>query len=430
MENCIAKNTNIPEAPQYIRDFENMGFGLFVHFGLYSHIGQGEWVARLGDPEKMPFCDETEYKKLMNAFNPKSMENIVVAAKVAGAKYITLTTRHHDGFSLFDTCGLSTYDSVHALAGRDLVREFVDACRKYDMVPFFYHTIFEYWHPDLKVNFKKYLEYLRESVKLLCTNYGKIGGLWFDGVWAKSDAWDTNFEGDVWEQDKLYKMIRKYQPEAMIINNTGLSKLGETGHPELDSVTFERGKAFPMNREGMHKYVAAEVCDSVNMHWGIANDFNFKSPKTLIERLCQCRKVGANFLLNVGPNADGTIPEYPMATLNLLGEWLNIFGEAIYETKPLWWEAEKNFALQNGDDVYLFCHDLCRKGSADVTYMSGTEGGYDFDHFPYALENVHWMDNGEVLKSSYADGKLTVHFTGYPYGTDYCVRVAKATIVR
>jgi hypothetical protein len=112
------------------------------------------------------------------------------------------------------------------------------------------------------------------------------------------------------------------------------------------------------------------------------------------------------------------------------GDKQAIFGEAIYETKPLWWEAEKNFALQNGDDVYLFCHDLCRKGSADVTYNGGSEGDFVFENFPYALADVHWMDNDEALESSYADGNLTVNFTGYPYGTDYCVRVAKATLVR
>ena len=411
---------SIPVAKQYIKNFEKMGFGMFVHFGLYSLIGEGEWVGK-NTTSRFEFTKEDQ-AKLMSAFNPDSMSNLVVSAKKAGCKYITFTTRHHDGFSLYDTCGLNEYDAPHALCGRDLVKEFVDACREYDIVPFFYHTTYEFWHPDFDEKFDKYLEYLRESVKILCTNYGKIGGLWFDGNWSKKG------EGDVWQEDKLYGMIRELQPDAMIINNTGLGELGKIGHPELDSVTFERGRVEPIDREGMEKYVASEMCDSVNMHWGLARDFNFKSPKVLLESLCNCRRVGANFLLNVGPDARGIIPEYPQATLNVIGRWMEIFGDAIYETEPFWWGEGKNFALKKGDEIYLFCFDLARKGSANVTYMSGREGEYVFKDFPCAVENICWMDNDEILYSSYENGALTVNFTGYPYGTDYCVRVAKGNI--
>lgn len=416
---------SIPAAKKYIKDFEKLGFGMFVHFGLYSLLEQGEWIAKLGEKDgKLPL-EEKEYKDLMKVFNPDSMKNMVACAKRAGAKYITLTTRHHDGFSLYDTCGLNEYDAPHALCGRDLVREFVDACHEYDIVPFFYHTTLEFWHPDFEDNFDKYLKYLRDSVEILCTKYGKIGGLWFDGNWSKQG------EGDVWQEDKLYGLIRKHQPEAMIINNTGLSELGKLGHPEIDSVTFERGRIAPLNREGMDKYVAAEMCDSVNMHWGIAKDFNLKSPKTLIENLCDCRRVGANFLLNVGPDAKGIVPEYPTAVLKTIGDWINIFGEAIYDTEPFWWGEGRNFILKNNKndkEVYIFCYELCRKGSENVVYAGGKEGEYIFKDFPCNIKNVRWMDNGENLKSVYENGDLKVELTGYPYGIDYCVRVAKAEI--
>ena len=170
---------------QYIKDFEKLGFGMFVHFGLYSILGTGEWTLKLGQD-----VDEKEYEKLVEVFEPKPdwAEELVSTAKKAGCKYITLTTRHHDGFSLFDTCGLSTYDVMHAKCGRDLVREFVDACRKQDIIPFFYHTLLD-WHVEsYKNDFPKYLEYLRESIAILCRNYGKIGGFWFDGMWDKKES--------------------------------------------------------------------------------------------------------------------------------------------------------------------------------------------------------------------------------------------------
>lgn len=410
---------SIPVAKQYIKDFEKLGFGVFVHFGLYSFLERGEWAAHILKDK----IDTDEYRKLTEKFNPDSMEKMVADISKSGAKYITLTTRHHDGFSLYDTCGLSDFDVMHSAAGRDLIREFVDACRKYDIVPFLYHTTFDWWHPDFEGDFEKYLEYLRESVKILCTNYGKIGGVWFDGNWSK--------QGDVWQEDKLYGMIRSLQPDAMIINNTGLSKHGEgSAYEEIDSVTFERGKAFPLDREGQKKYLAAEVCDSVNMHWGIADDINFKSPKTIIEALCRNRGAGANYLFNVGPDAMGHIPSFPNAMLEVIGKWMGLFGEAIYEGRPYWYSLDvKNFIMKSDKKAYIFCFDLLRKGSANVTYLSGSEGDFIFENCDLKIENLHWMDNGEKLDFASENGNLRVNFSGYDYGMDYCVRVACADLV-
>lgn len=214
---------------QYIKDFEQLGFGMFIHFGLYSMMERGEWNKLSNN------VPDAEYEAYAEKFNPKPDWAIEIAkmAKNAGCKYITLTTRHHDGYSLFDTCGLNDYDAPHS-CGRDLVREFVDACRANDIIPFFYHTLLDWREESYKTNFPEYLKYLRRSVEILCTNYGKIGGLWFDGMWDKPN--------EDWEEDALYGTIRKHQPEAMIINNTGLSARGALGHIELDSVTFERGK--------------------------------------------------------------------------------------------------------------------------------------------------------------------------------------------
>ena len=235
-----------------IKDFEKLGFGMFVHFGLYSIYAKGEWAFRGTTPDK--------YEKLFDEFCPDKdwAKNLVSTAKKAGCKYITLTTRHHDGFSLYDTCGLNTYDAPHSPAGRDLIREFVDECNAQGIIPFFYHTLLDWHEKSYYEDFKKYLKYLRASVEILCKNYGKIGGLWFDGMWDK--------KGEDWEEDELYSLIRSYQPDAMIINNTGLGARGELGHIELDSVTFERGRPKPINLETSPKYIASEMCQIFANH--------------------------------------------------------------------------------------------------------------------------------------------------------------------
>ena len=294
---------------QYIKEFEKLGFGMFVHFGLYSILEEGEWAKTF-----LEIPDE-EYEPLTGQFNPKPewARELAQIAQKAGCKYITLTTRHHDGFSLFDTCGLSDYDAPHAACNRDLVREFVEACREQDIIPFFYHTLMDWHEESYKTDFPSYLKYLRASVEILCKNYGKIGGFWFDGMWDKP--------GTDWEEDALYAVIRNYQPEAMIINNTGLGARGALGHIELDSVTFERGKPKPLNMEDSPKYVASEMCQIFGDNWGYAReDLNYKAPAQIIRELAECRKYGANMLLNVGPMGDGTVRPIDAAMLGLVGE--------------------------------------------------------------------------------------------------------------
>ena len=305
---------SIPIPLPRVAAFEKLGFGMFVHWGLYSQLGQGEWTMAINH------LDREEYEKLQQTFTAADFDagDLVRTAKNAGMKYITLTTRHHEGFSLYDTCGLNTFDAPHSPAGRDLVREFVEACHAGGIVPFFYHTTLDWhWHgkktPQLdRAEFDEYLDYLYRSVEILCTNYGKIGGLWFDGNWSRPDS--------DWKEDRLYKMIHRLQPDAMVINNTGLVALGKTGHEEIDSVTFENNPSRPVCREGMKKYVAAEVCKTMNSHWGRSlRDFNYLSPKQLIEWICQSRGTGANLLLNVGASAQGGVPAYEKAVLELTG---------------------------------------------------------------------------------------------------------------
>lgn len=403
---------------QYIKQFENLGLGMFVHFGIYSVLGKGEWAKYL---HQIP---DEEYYSLMKQFDPKPdwAKELVTKAKEVGCKYITLTTRHHDGFSLYDTCGLNKLDAMHAKCGRDLVREFVDACNEQGIIPFFYHTLLDWHQESYNSDFPTYLKYLRDSVEILCTNYGKIGGLWFDGMWNKLN--------DDWEEDALYGCIRKHQPEAMIINNTGLHALGALGHIELDSVTFERGKPKPINVEGSPKYVASEMCEIFGNHWAYAKkDLNFKSPARMIEELAECRKYGANMLLNIGPMGDGSFRPIDAAILGIVGEWVSYFDEAIRNPRPTGISIENkpdDFLLKEGNKYYLFCFHLPKTTNSNVDRFEDADYR-DCFQLEEKIESVVWMDNGIEVPFTQESNKVTVYTEAYRYGSNLVVRVARIT---
>ncbi len=410
----------IPKPEKRIYDFERYGLGMFIHYGLYSVMGEGEWVQ---DAKKI---SPEDYAPLINKFTAENFsgEEIAKMASEAGIKYAALTTRHHEGFSLYDTRGLNTFDAVHAPSKRDLVEDFVNGCNKYGVIPFFYHTTLDWRVPEFNNDFPAYQQYLRESVKILCTQYGKIGGLWFDGNWSK--------EAD-WEEDALYGMIRKYQPEAMIINNTGLNALGETGHYEIDSVTFERGKPFPINGEGARKYLGSEVCQVLNSHWGYAeNDFAYKSVSSLIQEFATCRRYGANFLLNVGPMADGSIRPLDRCTFEMIGKWAKTYKEALYNVRPaagVECDGEKFILKADEPGVYyLFVPNLGIVGSANVVAQVENMVKANVTGFPEKIKSIHWIENGEELSFNQDGDKVEVFCSQYEYGRNYVVRVAKITV--
>jgi len=421
-ERTISKGDITVIIKDYIKQFEKLGMGMFVHFGVYSVLGEGEWSRKNGR------LSHEEYDALYKEFNPAPdwATRLVDTAKAAGCKYITLTTRHHDGFSLYDTCGLSDYDAPHSAAGRDLIREFVDACRAADIIPFFYHTLLDWIVPSYTENFKEYLVYLRRSVEILCTNYGKIGGIWFDG------QWDKIHKEDDWEEDALYAMIRSHQPDAMIINNTGLSALGALGHIELDSVTFERGRPKPINLETSPKYIASEMCQIFGDHWGYAaHDFNFKSLRQIIEDLCVCRRFGANFLINVGPMANGYLRPLDDAMMRTLGEWVSLNEEALYDVRPTGIDIadkEKDFILRGKDCDYLFFHDLPLRGSVNV--VKGEPFPVSLtDSFTYdkTVKSITWLDEEQSVNFEQDGNEVTLLAEPQRYGINLGVRVAKIT---
>lgn len=406
---------------QYVKDFENMGLGMFVHFGVYSTLALGEWVMH---QHKIP---KEEYKKFAPKFCPEKdwAPRLVRTAKNAGCRYITLTSRHHDGFSLYDTCGLNDYSTVHYI-GRDLVAEFVSACNEEGIVPFFYHTYLDWYDDRFNDDFPAYLAFLRKSVELLCTRYGKIGGIWFDGKWSKKDA--------DWEEDAMYSMIRSYQPEAIIVNNTGLGALGELGHIELDSVTFERGKPKPLNLEGSPKYIASEMCEIFGTHWGYAEgDLLYKSPATIIEELADCRRYGANMLLNVGPMGNGYISEIDRAFYGMVGRWVGLFGEAIRKPRPSGIEVEsadgRDFLLRDGNYLYLYCFGLPTSADPNAARMKNIARYEDsFTLIGEKVVSAEWLDDATPIEFEETEGKTVIKTVPYMSGKNYVVRVAKIKI--
>jgi alpha-L-fucosidase len=341
-------------------------------------------------------------------------------------RYVTLTSRHHDGFSLYDTRGLSPYDVTHTPAGRDLIADFVEGCRAEGVVPMLYCTTLDWSDPRFEADFSAYLQYLRDSVELLCTRYGPIGGFWFDGNWSKRDA--------DWEQDALYAVIRRHQPEALIIDNTGIEAGGKVGHPEIDSVTFERGRPEPLDRRGMTKYVAGEMCHTLDFHWGIATkDWNYLSPAHVIEELCGCRRAGANLLMNVGPTAAGAVPEYERALLARVGDWIELHGGAessIYRGRPAGIAGEeRDFGLVDEDGVTLFVFDLTPTADTRAHGSARGPGPRRFTGLSGAFDRAVWLDDGEEVRFEQEPGAgtLTLHATKYPYGTNTVVRLARLT---
>ncbi len=393
----------------YVKEFSKLGFGLFVHFGLYSIVGKGEWFLHASG-----YADVPGYEALAGKFRVSEnwARDLVSAAKKAGAKYITLTTRHHDGFSLYDARGLSDFDAPHSACGRDLVAEFVSACRESGIVPFFYHTLLDWHNKDYENDFPAYIDYLVKSVEILCRNYGKIGGFWFDGMWNKMGA--------DWQEDRLYGTIRKYQPTAMIINNTGLSAGGKTGHPEIDSVTFERSD--PSQVKGNSRPRAGEMCQVLNDHWGYAeNDCNYKSVGELICNLVDSRSNNCNFLLNTGPMGDGKLNPMDENILLNIGKWVRANGFIYDSVRADGITAENASVLFDGKYYYALIKNVPMSLNENISIC----GENRTVTVSAPIRSAIWLDSGESVELKTENSFAVQPFY---YGASYNVRVVRFTL--
>lgn len=318
------------------RWFEDAKFGMFIHWGVYSLLGKGEWVM---NDDKIPIV---EYRKLAPQFDPVKFdaEEWVRLAKAAGMHYITITTKHHDGFCMYDS-KLTDYDVVDATPyAKDPIKALSDACRKNRVKLFFYYSLLDWHHPDYfplgrtgrhtgresKGEWAKYVAYYQGQVRELCTNYGEIGGLWFDGWWDAPDA--------AWDLEGTYKLIHELQPGALVGNNHHVAPF-----PGEDFQVFEQDLPGE-NSAGFNKAQATtalplETCMTMNRSWGYnARDDHYKSPEEVVRALAGAAGRGANLLLNVGPKPDGTIGAEFTERLMTVGRWLELNGKAFYETRP------------------------------------------------------------------------------------------------
>ncbi len=373
MISCLSTNLNAqtdykpsPENLENREWFQEAKFGLFIHWGLYCILGGvageglSEWIMH---HQNIPIV---QYEKLPAFFNPIDFNPAewVSMVKKAGMKYITITSKHHEGFAMFDS-KISDYNIVDATPyGKDVIRMLKDECDKQGIKLFFYHSQLDWHHPDYyprgwtgkdipgrpdSGDMDAYIDYMNAQLRELLTQYGEIGGIWFDGMWDKPD--------EKWRLEETYAMIHELQPGALIGSNHH-----KMPFPGEDFQMFERDlpgqNEMGWNEAGVSA-LPLEMCETMNGTWGFSIlDQNYKSVRQLIHTMVKAAGHGSNFLLNTGPMPNGKIQPENVDTLMAIGKWMEMYGESIYGTragpvKPSEWGA----TTHKGNLVYMHVLD-------------------------------------------------------------------------
>lgn len=381
--------------------FVNERFGMFIHWGLYTIPSEGEWNRSI---EKITKEDYNRYFEEFDPinYNPSSWAK---AAKDAGMRYAVMTAKHHDGFCLFDT-KLTSFNSINTKAGRDLIKEYVEAFRAEGIKVGLYYSLLDWHHDDFpaygdwhhpmreneeykdkQMDFNRYLDYMHGQVRELCTNYGKIDIMWFDFSYG-------DMCGEKWHATELVKMVRELQPGILIDNrleasgeHSGSIKIKE---PNIYSGDFASPEQF-VPPEGITDNdgnpIPWEACITMNNSWGyVSADNIFKSPKLIIRKLVECVSKNGNLLLNVGPDASGIIPVESLSILSEIGKWMKKNGKSIYGCgKSMLAKPEWGYFTQHGKLLYAHVFD----GNVGALPISGING---------KVKKVRLLSDGSEVK--------------------------------
>ena len=351
--------------------FDSARFGMFIHWGASSVLGAGEWVMNNRN------ITVPTYSRLLHIFNPIDFDakDWVATAKNAGMHYITLITRHHDGFSNWDTKA-SDWKITNTPFKRDVLKELSDECHKQGIKLFCYYSLLDWYRSDYqyetgrtgkgtgrteKSNWPSYINFMKQQLTEILTNYGEISGIWFDGHWDQLEN-DQNKKGVSrvdWHYNEIYPLIHKLQPKCLIGNNHHLLPI-----PGEDFQMFEKdlpgGNTTGFGGQEVSTLMPLETCETINDSWGFnITDYKYKSVKQLIHYLVRDAGFGANFLLNIGPMPNGQIQPEFKERLSAMGNWLKTYGTTIYGTKGGYMKPQDWGAItEKGNKVYVHLFEL------------------------------------------------------------------------
>jgi alpha-L-fucosidase len=385
--------------------FDSARFGMFIHWGAFSVPGSGEWV--MNDRN----ITYTEYRQLLTIFNPVRFDakKWVSAAKRAGMQYITLITRHHDGFSDWDT-KQSDWKITNTDWKQDAVKLMAEECQRQGIKLFVYYSLLDWYRSDYqyetgrtghgtgrteKSNWNHYIAFMKAQLTELLTQYGPIAGVWFDGYWDQlpNDRDKINKPAVDWHLQEIYAMIHQLQPQCLIGNNHHLSPI-----PGEDFQMFEKdlpgGNSTGFGGASVSN-LPLETCETINNSWGFnITDTHYKSSKELIRLLVKDAGYGANLLLNIGPLPNGEIQTAFTDRLDSMGTWLKKNGYTIYGTHAGYMRPQEWGAItEKGNNVYL--------------HLFKTEGDKFFVKIPYKVKSAQ-MEGKMLNVQSLGDGYIMI----------------------